>query len=225
MLKPTIKKHLSKKNGRGGIRRANNDDHDGDDVIVLGIPRGGAIVGDIVARKLSADFDLVIPRKLLAPKNRENAIGAIIGDDNDDIVVYIDNFIVNSLNILQDHIEKEKAEQRKEMERRTSLYRPPHTCREYRIKDRMVVLVDDGIATGATTIAAARWIKKQQPRCLIIAVPVASPQSVDILRKEADMVEVVMTPLTFGSVSQFYDNYDPVTDDQIIDIMRDRNLR
>jgi putative phosphoribosyl transferase len=220
MLKPKIR-CLSKKNERGRRRRSEGDN---DDAIVLAIPRGGAIVGDIVARKLSADFDLVIPRKLLAPKNRENAIGAIIGDD-DDIVVYIDNFIVNSLNISQDHIEKEKAEQREEMERRTSLYRPPHICREYRIKDRMVVLVDDGIATGATTIAAARWIKKQQPRCLIIAVPVASSQSVDILRKEADMVEVVMTPLTFGSVSQFYDNYDPVTDDQVIEIMRDRKLR
>jgi putative phosphoribosyl transferase len=91
-------------------------------------------------------------------------------------------------------------------------------------------LVDDGIATGVTVIAAARWIRKQQPRQLIIAAPVAQPQAADLLKNEkevavvADAVEIISTPSNFGGVSQFYQNFDQATDERVIEIMKNRNL-
>ena len=153
--------------------------------MVLGIPRGGIIVADIVAEKLNADsFDIVIPRKFRAPDNKENSIGAISQDGS---VVYLDEFIVESLKVPADYIEQEKQEQLREVERRTALYRP-HKQKGYEIREgkTIVLLIDDGIATGATVIAAARWLKKQyQPAKLIIAAPVASKQAVELLKKEA----------------------------------------
>jgi putative phosphoribosyl transferase len=194
------------------VKRKKKDDK----ILVLGIPRGGVIVADIVAKKLNADFDIVIPRKLAAPDNKENAIGAVMEDGS----LYLDDFLVDSLKISQEYIEKEKQEQLQEIERRKTIFRPNNIHHEYDIKDRIVVLVDDGIATGATVIAAARWIRKQGPSQLIIAAPVAQPQTVELLKKEADAVEIISTPSSFGSVNQFYQNFDQVTDDRVIEILK-----
>ena len=188
--------------------------------MVLGIPRGGVIVADVVAKKLNADFDIVIPRKLTAPDNKENAIGAVMEDGS----LYLDDFLVNSLRISQEYIEKEIQEQLQEIARRKGLYCRQSKNKEYNIKDRVVILVDDGIATGATVIAAARWIRKQEPSQLIIASPVALPQAVDLLKNEADATEIISTPSNFGSVSQFYQNFDQATDERVIEILRNRSL-
>jgi putative phosphoribosyl transferase len=124
------------------------------DVTVIGIPRGGVIVADVVARKLSADFDIVVPRKLRAPDNSENAIGAVTSDSS----VYLDANLVGSLEMSNEYVEMEKAEQKKEIDRRMALYRLQP--REYKFSGRTLILVDDGAATGATIIVAARWIRK-----------------------------------------------------------------
>ena len=134
-------------------------------LVVLGIPRGGVIVADVIAEKLNADyFDIVIPRKLRAPENKENAIGAISQDGS---TLYLDEFMVSSLKVPADYIEKEKAEQLKEIERRIALYRPSASAalaapsneseEDFPIIDgkTIVLLIDDGIATGATVIAAS----------------------------------------------------------------------
>ncbi len=211
------------------------------DLLVLGIPRGGVIVADVVAEKLNADyFDIVIPRKLRAPDNKENAIGAISQDGS---IVYLDEFMVSSLKIPSDYIEREKVEQLEEIKRRTAVYRKkpsslpsPDKREEEREEGKRedypitaekttVLLIDDGIATGATVIAAARWIRtKYKPAQLIIAAPVASKQAIELIRKEnvADIVETVTTPANFVSVSQFYKDFDQATDDKVIEILRKR---
>src|SRR5688572_3253949 len=152
--------------------------------IVLGIPRGGVILADIVAKKLAADFDIVIPRKLGAPENEELAIGAVTEDGTS----YINRYIVNALRIPPDYVENERARQAAEIKRRAAAYRKPGG---YCIAGKNAILVDDGIATGATVIASARWTRKQKPSSLTVAVPVAPPQSVEILEQETDSVIVL----------------------------------
>ncbi len=212
-------------------------------LVVLGIPRGGVIVADIVAEKLNADyFDIVIPRKLRAPDNKENAIGAIAQDGS---TMYLDEFMVSSLKVSADYIKKEKAKQIEEIKRRTALYGraltlsksmspPPSNGKEEEEEmqedypiiagNTIVLLIDDGIASGATVIATARCLKeKYKPVQLIIAAPVASKQAIELIRKEnvADMVETVITPSNFVSVSHFYKDFQQITDDdsKVIDIL------
>ena len=185
-------------------------------ITIIGIPRGGVVVADAVARKLSIrDFDIVIPRKLRAPNNYENAIGAIMQDGS----VYLEKTLLESMNVSNQYLEMEKSEQKKEIDRRMGLYRP-ETDKEYNIKGRTVILVDDGAATGATIIAAAGWIRKQNPKRLIIALPVAPSQVKMALREQADDLEIIYTPSNFRSVEQFYQNFDVVSDHEIIKLLQ-----
>jgi len=187
-------------------------------MIVLGIPRGGVILGDIVAKKLGADFDIVIPRKLGAPENEELAIGAVMEDGT----VYINRYIVNALRIPENYIQNERLRQVAEIRRRSTAYRKHDLS--YKITDKNAIIVDDGIATGATVIASARWARKHHPSTLTIAVPVAPSQTVDVLEQESDSVIVLHKPHDFGSVGQFYEEFGPVSDDQVTQIMRSRGL-
>ena len=180
--------------------------------IVLGIPRGGVIIAEIVARKLSAEMGIAIGRKLGAPENPELAIGAIMGDGT----TYTNEYLIKALKLSEDYVEREKARQLSEIRRRTTLYPKK---RDYKIRDKIVILTDDGVATGATIIAAARWIRKHNPKYLIIAVPVCPPQTVDILKQEADDVDVILSPETLNSVGQFYENFDAVADDEVREIL------
>lgn len=187
--------------------------------MTLGIPRGGVIVGDRVANKLSSEFDIIIPRKLRAPYNEEVAIGAVMEDG----YVYLNLEIVRELGISQDYIEKEKSIQINEIRRRTVIYRNRADTIATRIRDKnIIVLVDDGVATGATVIAAARWIKTVNPYRLIIGVPVAPRDSINLLKKEANHIEVITSPSSskFKSVGQYYQDFEPITDEQVIWIMK-----
>lgn len=187
-------------------------------IIVLGIPRGGVILGDIVAKKLDADFDIVIPRKLGAPENEELAMGAVMEDGT----VYINTYIVNALRIPENYIESERLRQVAEIRRRSTAYRKHGLS--YNIRGKNTIIVDDGIATGATVIASARWARKHNPSTLTIAVPVAPSQSVEVLEQESDYVIVLYRPHDFGSVGQFYEEFGPISDDQVTQIMRLRGL-
>jgi putative phosphoribosyl transferase len=194
--------------------------NDQDGVTVIGIARGGVIVADPIAEKLNADFDVIVPRKLRSPHNSENAMGAIMHDGS----LYLDSSTLQTQNdnISNNYIETEKWEQKKEMERRLSMYRP--YSREYKIRHRTVILVDDGIATGATMIASARWIRKQEPKRLIIAAPVAPKQVIERLKSEADRIGVVRNASEFKAVEQFYQEFADVSDDQTIQIAKRRSL-
>ncbi|HEV8387049.1 MAG TPA: phosphoribosyltransferase family protein [Nitrososphaera sp.] len=190
----------------------------GADAIILGIPRGGVILADIVATRLGADFDIVIPRKLGAPENDELAIGAVMQDGTS----YLNKYLINALRISEQYLEEEKSHQISEIERRSAAYRKQDL--PYRIAGRKAILVDDGIATGATVIASARWVRKQNPSQLTIAVPVAPTQSVEVLEEEADTVMAVHKSRDFSAVGQFYEKFEPVTDEQVQSIMQMRGL-
>src|SRR5215208_313408 len=193
--------------------------NDQDGVTVIGIARGGVVVADPIVEKLNADFDVIVPIKLRSPYNSENALAAIMHDGS----LYSDSSTLQTQNEISNvYIEMEKLEQKKEMKRRLSVYRPYSI--EYKIKDRTVILVDDGIATGATMIVAARWIRKQEPKRLIIAAPVAPRQVVERLKEEADEIEVIRNPSEFKTVEQFYQEFAAVSDDHIVQIAKRRFL-
>jgi putative phosphoribosyl transferase len=158
------------------------------------IPRG-VVTGDIVTRKLSCRFDIIVPRKLTDPDNKEHAIGAIM----EDVTTYIDQELVNHLQISPEYLEQEKLRQVEEIGRRKSLFLGG---REDDLNDK----IDDGAATGATIIVAARSIRRHfRPKCLIIALPVAPKDTVRLFKKEADFVEVVTSPSShFYGVGQYY---------------------
>jgi predicted phosphoribosyltransferase len=192
------------------------------DVVVFGIPRGGVILAYTIYKNRSANyFDIVIPRKLGAPNNKELGIGAIMDKD----IVYLNEYVVKALRVSQDYIETEKESQLQEINRRSLLYRPKQN--EYNIKNKTIILVDDGAATGATLVVSARWITKMNPKRIIIAIPVAPNETVELLKNEVDKVVTILIPPTsnFTSVAQFYDNFEEITDDKVVKIMKEMNKK
>lgn len=184
----------------------------GSEPVILAIPRGGIVVGDSVARALNARLDVVVPRKLGAPYNPEFAIGAVMHDGS----YYLNTQFVAALGVDERYIKREIEAQKQEIERRLELFRK---SRGYNLKDRTVVLVDDGIATGATVIAAVRWIKNQRPKKLILAVPVLPAETLEMLRAEVDEVVFLLAPYEFGAVGEFYEDFTQVEDGEVIEIM------
>jgi putative phosphoribosyl transferase len=206
------------------ISKLNNEikDEIAKDVVVFGIPRGGVILAYTIYKNKSANyFDIVIPRKLGAPNNKELGIGAIMDKD----IVYLNEYVVKALRVSQDYIETEKESQIQEINRRSLLYRPKQN--EYHIKNKTIILVDDGAATGATLVVSARWVRKMNPKRIIIAIPVAPNETVELLKNEVDQVVTILIPPTsnFTSVAQFYDNFEEITDDKVVKIMKEMNLK
>ena len=185
--------------------------------IVMAIPRGGIIIGDVIASELNIDMDIIISKKIGAENNPELAIGAIMADGS----YILNEDIVNRINISNEYIKTQVEIKKKEIERRLMEFRGK---KEYHneLKDRVIILVDDGIATGATVLAAVKWIKeKQQYKKLIVAVPVAPAESdtIDKLNQIVDKVIVIFTPYDFSAVGQFYEHFDQVSDKEVKEIM------
>jgi predicted phosphoribosyltransferase len=135
--------------------------------------------------------------------------------------VYLNEYVVKALRVTQDYIETEKLSQIREIDRRNLLYRPKKE--EYNIRNKTIILVDDGAATGATLVVSARWIRKNKPKKIIIAIPVAPNETVELLKNEVDQVVTILIPPTsnFTSVAQFYDNFEEITDDKVVKIMKE----
>src|SRR5918995_2138864 len=206
------------------ISKLNNElrDEIPKEIVVFGIPRGGVILAYAIYKIRSANyFDIVIPRKLGAPNNKELGIGAIMDKDT----VYLNEYVVKALRVPQDYIETEKLSQIREIGRRNLLYRPKQE--EYNIMNKTIILVDDGAATGATLVVSARWIRKRKPKKIVIAIPVAPNETVELLKNEVDQVVTILIPPTsnFTSVAQFYDNFEEITDDKVVKIMKEMNLK
>ena len=184
-----------------------------DDPLILAIPRGGIVVGDVISSLLNAKLDVIISRKIGAPHNPELAIGAIMHD-----VSYFPNEnITRMLNVPQKYIDSEISSQTKEIERRLMKFRG---TKEYHLEGRTIVLVDDGIATGATMFVVIQWIKKQKPKQLIVAIPVGPKETIDKLNKLVDKVVVLQSPIYFNAVGEFYHEFEQLEDSQVLEIMK-----
>lgn len=184
---------------------------DRDDVVVLGLPRGGIPVAFEVARGLNAPLDVFVVRKLGVPMHDEMAMGAIASGG----VRVLNQEIVRSLRIDETTINNVAEKEQRELERRASLYRGDHPIVE--LHGKIVLLVDDGMATGATMRAAVRAITQYQPSKLIIAVPTASRQTCDEFRRmdEVDDIHCILTPRSFRAVGRWYKVFDQTRDDEV----------
>ncbi|MGZ5471340.1 MAG: phosphoribosyltransferase [Nitrososphaeraceae archaeon] len=185
--------------------------------IVMAIPRGGVILGDIIASELNIELDIIICKKIGAENNPELAIGAVMADGS----YIINEDIINRINTSVEYISKQVEIQKKEIERRLMEFRGNQEYRN-KLKDKIIILVDDGIATGATILAAVKWLKeKHYCKRLIVAVPVAPLESsiVNKLNQIADKVIVIFSPYDFAAVGQFYEHFDQVSDKEVKEIM------
>jgi putative phosphoribosyl transferase len=181
----------------------------GSECVVLAIPRGGVIVGEVIARELGAPLDVVVPRKIGAPGNPELAIGAVAPG-----IRVLDPRMVGALGVTDRYLEREMAEQEAEIERRQRAYRGGRPPRP--VEGRVAIVVDDGVATGSTAVAALRWARARGAERVVLAVPVAPPQSLERLRAEADGVVVLETPQPFLAVGEWYRDFDQTTDEQVV---------
>lgn len=183
------------------------------DLLVLGLPRGGLPVAAEVARALGAPLDLILVRKLGVPGHEELAMGAIASGGGE----VLNDDVVRQLGISQAAIDEVAGEEWRELARRERRYRGE---REWpRIRDRCVVLVDDGVATGATMRAAVHAVRDAGAAEVVVAVPVAPPDTVDRLRGAADDVVCVATPEPFMGVGQWYRDFRQTTDQEVVDIL------
>ena len=179
--------------------------------VVLALPRGGVPIGVEVARALAAPLDLLLVRKIGTPGQPELALGAVIDGERMDFVVNDD--IMEMLGLSMDFVREHAAQEVAEIERRRRLYL---TDREHvHVRDRTVIVVDDGIATGATVRAALRGIRRRDPAHLVLAVPVAPADTIDALRKEVDGIVCLDTPSTFGAIGSFYRDFRQVSDSEV----------
>ena len=190
-------------------------DADRGDAVVLALPRGGVPVGYEVARALGAPLDVFVVRKLGAPGQEELAIGAVASGGtrvlNDDVVA--------ELGLSEEEIDAIAERERGELERRERSYRGDRGSLE--VQGKRVILVDDGLATGATMRAAARAVRTLGPQAITVAVPVAPVQSCRDLRDEVEEVVCVETPSPFQAISLWYEEFPQTSDDEVRGLLRE----
>jgi putative phosphoribosyl transferase len=184
------------------------------DPIVLGIPRGGLVLGAVLARELKADLDVTLAQKLGVPGQPELALGAV-GEDGQ---VHLNPEVRIRLDLPPDYLSRERKAHMAEIALRKDAYRAVRPAAA--LAGRSVVLTDDGIATGATMIAALRVIRAQQPQEVIVAVPVGSPERVEEVRRHCDEMVCLRRPAQFHAISQYFADFRQVSEDEVLDILR-----
>ena len=184
-----------------------------DDVIVLALPRGGVPVADEIANRLGVAMDVFVVRKLGVPQQPELALGAIASGG----VRVIDPDTVQALGIPDSAIETVARREQQELERRERLYRGERGAPE--LEDKIVILVDDGLATGASMRSAVAAVRQQQPARVIVAVPVAARQTCEALHEIADEVVCAATPTPFFAVGQWYEIFDQTSDEEVHELL------
>jgi predicted phosphoribosyltransferase len=182
--------------------------------LVLAIPRGGVVVGAVLARELGAELDVVLARKLRAPGTPECAVGAVAETG----AIYWNHLPAEAAARWRDYLARESRHQVEELDRRRRLIRAVRPPAE--VAGRSVIVADDGIATGSTMIAALTSLRARGPRELVVAVPVAAPERLEEVAGLCDEVVCLSAPEDFRAVGQFYEDFAPVEDEQVVALLR-----
>ena len=190
----------------------------GKNCVVLAIPRGGVVVGAQIAHALSCPLEVIITRKLSAPDNPELAIGATSSKGG----LVLDQELIKRLKVTKGYIRSELSRQQKEARRREKVYLKGETIH---ITDKTVILVDDGIATGATVETAIQAVREKLPAKVVLAVPVAPPGTVERLRNDVDELVVLSTPEHFWAIGEFYSSFPQISDEEVVSILREESQR
>lgn len=186
------------------------------DTVVLGLPRGGVITANIIAKELDLPLDIIIVKKISDPANEELALGAIAEDGT----LYWDEETLNLLSIPEPKLMLLINKQKKLIAERIQKYRQSKPWPN--LFNKTVILVDDGIATGSTMIVAINCLQKHKCKKVIVAVPVAPPDTLGKISKLVDDVIYLEAPSSFGGVGNFYRNFTQVTDDEVLEILKNR---
>ncbi|WP_369392881.1 phosphoribosyltransferase [Streptomyces sp. CG1] len=180
------------------------------DPLVLALPRGGIAVAEPVARALGAPLDVLVVRKIGAPHHQEFAVGALAADDPP----LFDAHSLGLLGLTEESMAAAVERERRELHRREQRYRGDRPAPDP--AGRTVIVVDDGLATGATARAALRHVRRRRPAHLVLAVPVGAPDSLDLLVDEADTIVCPYRPVGFSAVGQWYEDFEQLTDDEVV---------
>lgn len=191
-------------------------EYKGRNAVVLALPRGGVPVAAEVAAALDAPLDLILVRKIGVPTQPELAMGAVV--DGAAPIIVRNEEVIELSGTTADEFETACASELAEIERRRKLYIGKRSRAE--IAGRIVIVIDDGIATGATTRAALQAIRNRKPKELVLAVPVAPPDTVAKLRREVDALICLETPELFGAIGYFYRDFRQVSDKEVIAILK-----
>lgn len=184
----------------------------GQHALVLALPRGGVPVAFEVARAIGGELDVLVARKLGVPGHPELAFGAIAGQDK-----VVDEGTLAALRISKEEARQVEVDERGEADRRSRVYRGDRP--EAQVKGRIVVLVDDGVATGNTAKAALRSLRRQAPKLLVFAAPVGPRSAQPDLEREADQVELAAAPPLFGAVGHWYEEFAATTDEEVLGLL------
>jgi predicted phosphoribosyltransferase len=190
----------------------------GQNPLVLAVPRGAVPMGKIIADALDGELDVILVRKLRAPNQPELAIGSIDETGH----VYLGEY-AHVLRIPEGYLEAEKQRQLETLRKRRSLYTPVHPPIDP--ANRIVIVVDDGIATGSTVIAALRALRAKNPARLIVATAVAPPETLQKIEEEADEVVCLQTPTFFYAIGEFFEDFSQVSDEDVIAILKESRTR
>lgn len=200
--------------GAGRQLAAELSEYRGSDAVVLALPRGGVAVGYEVANELELPLDVFVSRKIGAPGNPELAIGAVAEVDG----LWTDEDAMRILGVDDSYMRQEAERQRHEIERRIQMYRQGRSLPD--LEGRTAIVVDDGIATGYTMLAALRGLRFTHPSELVAAVPVAPQETLWRVSKEADRVVCLATPEPFYAVGFHYEGFEQLSDDDVVDYLR-----
>ncbi len=188
--------------------------HRGSDALIVGLPRGGVVVASSLAQELVLPLDALVVKKIPSPFQPEFGIGALAPDN----VFYIDWKLVHRVGADEDYIKSQIRQLADQLKQKILLYRKGR--KPLIVREKTVVVVDDGAATGATLEAAIKWLRKKKARRIVVGLPVAPPEVVAKIKPEVDELVVLETPGDFNAVGQFYKNFPQVEDSEVVKLLQ-----